>query len=196
MHQVTLLPPESPRTIPQQKAPRWRDADEIFPCSSECRAYLKQRRLKKPSTPKEKPMSAERNKAAHRRLVEEVWNQRNIGVLDELMRSDVIPHFLPPGLPANREGVKRFVGAFLTAYPDAHLQIEQLIAEGDQGAMHWTFTGTHKGELMGIPATGKSVRISGMERWRFDGQSRLVEGWAVFDQLGMMQQLGAIPQPS
>ena len=139
-------------------------------------------------------MSAESNKATHRRLMEEVWNQKNMGVIDELMRPDVVPHFLPPGLPTNREGVKMFIGAFLGAYPDVYLEINHLSAEGNRDALHWTLTGTHQGDLMGIPATGKTIKISGIETWHFDEQSRLAEGWAVFDQLGMMQQLGVVPQ--
>ncbi|MGH2359456.1 MAG: ester cyclase [bacterium] len=140
-------------------------------------------------------MPVEKNRAAHRRLQEEVWKQHKIQVLDELTTEDVKAHFLPPGLPPGREGLKLFVSAYLAAFPDGRNTIEAQLVEGDYSMMRLTFTGTHKGALLNIAATGKSVTIGGMEMWRFTPDGKMAEGWAVFDLLTLMQQIGAIPTP-
>jgi predicted ester cyclase len=85
-----------------------------------------------------------------------------------------------------------FASALLAAFPDLHVQLDDMVADGDKLVSRYTVHGTHDGELMGIPPTGKQVSIGGIAIDRFeDGQS--VEHWEVFDQMGMMQQLGVIP---
>jgi steroid delta-isomerase-like uncharacterized protein len=84
---------------------------------------------------------------------------------------------------------------YRTAYPDTKLTINDQIASGDQVVTRWTATGTHQGELLGIPATDKQVKVTGIFIDRVEG-SKITESWAEFDALGMMQQLGAIPAPS
>ena len=87
-----------------------------------------------------------------------------------------------------------FYSAFVAAFPDIHLEINDLVAEGNKLVTSWTAQGTHQGELMGIPPTGNSVTVSGIAIDRFEnGQS--VEHWELFDQMGLMQQLGVIPAP-
>ena len=142
------------------------------------------------STMKNKTM---KNKEVIRRFDEEIINQRNLAALDEFVAQDVIDHNVPPGFPPGIEGKRRFLSLFLNAFPDLHITIEgDIIAEGDKVAERWTLEGTHQGELFGIPATGKRIRVSGMSISRFvDGKQ--VEHWAINDQLGMMQQLGVIP---
>jgi steroid delta-isomerase-like uncharacterized protein len=137
---------------------------------------------------------SEENKAVARRIVEEVWNKKNLDAIDELIAADYVDHTLPPGVPAGREGARAFIGTYLNAFPDVKLTIEDMITEGDKVVTRWTATGTHTGELMGIPATGKRITVTGLDITRFSG-GKSVEFWGQFDQMGMMQQLGVIPAP-
>lgn len=87
-----------------------------------------------------------------------------------------------------------FTGMFMSAFPDTKMTVEQQIAEGDKVVTRWKAQGTHKGELMGIPPTGKQVTVTGISIERIVG-GMIVESWEEFDQMGMMQQLGVIPAP-
>ena len=135
---------------------------------------------------------SEQNKTVGRRLFEQVWNKGDLAVLDELYAADFVSHSAQPGLPPGIEGEKQFVRMYLGAFPDTHMVIEDQVAEGDKVVTRWTATGTHKGELMGIPPTGKQVKVSGITIDRLRG-GKIVEEWASFDQLGMLQQIGAVP---
>jgi steroid delta-isomerase-like uncharacterized protein len=135
-------------------------------------------------------MSTEENKALDRRLVEEGFSKGNIAVLDELIDKNCVDHSLAPlGLPKGLAGVKQFFTMFRTAFPDLHYTIEDVVAEGDKVVTRATWTGTQRGEFMGMPATNKQVTVSGIDiaRWV---NGKAVEHWAVQDMLGMMQQLG------
>ncbi len=135
----------------------------------------------------------ERNKAVIRRFVEEVQNQKNWDAFDELNSSDFVNLSAPPGVPDDKEGGKMFLGAFINAFPDSYVTIEDMIAEGDRVVTKKTFTGTHTGELSGIPPTGNRVSIQYVDIMRVrDGQ--IVEHWLSMDQLSFMQQLGVVPQ--
>ncbi len=135
----------------------------------------------------------ERNKAVIRRFVEEVQNQKNWDAFDELNSSDFVNLSAPPGVPSDKEGGKMFLGAFINAFPDSYVTIEDMIAEGDRVVTKKTFTGTHTGELSGIPPTGNRVSIQYVDIMRVrDGQ--IVEHWLSMDQLSFMQQLGVVPQ--
>ena len=83
---------------------------------------------------------------------------------------------------------------FLTAFPDFHVTLEDVIAEGDKVASRGVWRGTHQGNFMGIPATGKSVAVSYSDIWRFEN-GKAVENWVQMDMLGLMQQLGVAPAP-
>lgn len=137
---------------------------------------------------------SEENKALVRRVYEQVWNNKNLDALDELNAPDVINHGAPPGLPPGVEGSKAYLGMFISAFPDTQMTIEDQIAEGDKVLTRWTARGTHTGELMGIPATGKQVTVTGLDLSRIAG-GKVVEAWGEFDQMGMMQQLGVVPPP-
>jgi len=140
-------------------------------------------------------MSAEQNKALVRQLVEEVINQGNICVIDELIIPDFVEHEeLPPGIPPGREGPKVLFTMLRSGFPDIKATIEHLIAEGDQVVLHMTWTGTHKGEFMGIPPTGKSISINVIDILVI-AEGRFVEHWGVMDSMAMMQQLGVAPAP-
>ena len=136
-------------------------------------------------------MSTEDNKLLVRRLFEEVLNQRNLALIDEFFSPNHVEH-ASTGPVHGTEGMKQYYMIYLTAFPDAHYTVEDQIAEGDKVVTRWTARGTHKGELMGIPATGKQGTVTGIGIVRFEG-GKLVEAWTEFDALGMMQQLGVVP---
>jgi len=137
-------------------------------------------------------MSTEQNKMLARRLFEEVWNSKNLAALDELVAPNFVFHNSVQTL-YGPEGFKQFATTFHTAFPEAHFTIEDVIGEGDTVALRWTARGTHKGELLGIPPTGKQVTVSGITVTLVsDGKS--VESWGEFDALGMLQQVGVIPK--
>lgn len=133
------------------------------------------------------------NKATMKRFYDEVFNQGNLDSLEELCTEDIVDHESAPGMPPGREGVKAFVTMYREAFPDLHATVEDIVSEGDQAVARVSFTGTHKGELMGMPATGKSIDVSTMDMIRFE-DGKAAEHWGVTDQMGMMQQLGVIPE--
>jgi steroid delta-isomerase-like uncharacterized protein len=139
-------------------------------------------------------MSALTNKAIVRRLIEEVWNQKRVDLLDEFFDEGIVEH--AAGMPPRTglETIKQFTAMGLSAFPDLQLTIEDEIAEGDKVAIRWTNSATHQAELMGIPATGKRVTQSGATVYRLSN-GRIVELWFYPDNLSVMQQLGVIPAP-
>ena len=134
---------------------------------------------------------SEENKAIVRGIIED-FNHGHLDSVVELSAPDLINHSAPPGVPPTREGWKQLLAMFKTGFPDIHFQIEQLIAEGDLVMVRFTGHGTHQGELMGIPATGREVAFSGVVILRF-ANGKMVERWEQFDMMGMMTQIGAIP---
>ncbi len=137
-------------------------------------------------------MSLDENKAIARRFVEEVQNKGNIGAVDEFLADDFVNHSVPPGLPPDREGVKQLFTMFRNAFPDFHAVIHDQVAEGDEVVTRKTFYGTHQGELFGIAPTGKEMAIDLIEILRVSGDGKITDHWNVVDQLGLMQQLGAV----
>jgi steroid delta-isomerase-like uncharacterized protein len=138
---------------------------------------------------------SEENKALIQRFVEEAFNKGNVDVANEVYASTFIAH--DPTIPEGQgspEQVKQFVNTYLGAFPDGHTTVEDLISDGEKVAYRWTFRGTHQGELLGIPPTGKQVTITGITINRVS-QGKVEEQWNSFDQLGMLQQLGVAPAP-
>ncbi len=139
-------------------------------------------------------MSAEENKALVSRWIEEGWNQGNVAIIDELTAPDFVDHHLAPGLPPNADGHKAWIQIARAGFPDIQLKVEDMIAIGDKVVARMTVTGTQTGEFMGLPPSGKPVSVTAIGISRIaDGKS--VEYWEVFDALGLMQQIGAIPSP-
>ena len=135
------------------------------------------------------------NKTLMRRFYQEVVNERRLDAMDDFVAEDVVDHEVPPGAPAGRDGVKAFFGAFLEAVPDLHVEAHEIFGEGDYVAGRGTWSGTQEGDLPGIPATGKRFSVDSIDIVRFvDGQA--VEHWGVTDDLGMLTQLGVIPEPA
>jgi predicted ester cyclase len=132
--------------------------------------------------------TSEENKALFRRFIEEVWNKGNLEVADELFHPGATSPSAPQ-LPLGPTGVKMIATAFRNAFPDFHMAFEDLMAEGDKVAARFTETGTHKGEFMNIPPTGKQVKFGEMGILRIAG-GKVVESWYEVDMLGLMKQLG------
>ena len=137
-------------------------------------------------------MGAEENKSAFRRTYEEVFNQGNLAVVDEVVAPDFVDREQHPGNAPGPEAVRTVATMLCTAFPDLHFTIEELIAEGDLVAGRLTMRGTHDGPLMGMPPSGRAVEQSHMLFVRFrDGKA--VEHWGVRDDVGMLRQLGLMP---
>jgi steroid delta-isomerase-like uncharacterized protein len=137
-------------------------------------------------------MSLEENKALVRRHVEEFWNQGQLELADELHTEDIVMH--DPSAPEvhGSEAYDQLVIMYRTAFPDIRFTIEELIAEGNLVSERWSASGTHQGELMGIPPTGIHSTNTGISIFRIAG-GKIAEEWAQWSTLGMMQQLGVIP---
>ncbi len=135
-------------------------------------------------------MSPEECKAFFQHWNEEVWNNKRLELVDELVAEDYHRH--DPGIPhevRGPESLKQLIGMYFAAFPDLHLTPEQLIAEGNRVAVLQTAHGTHGGEFLGMPATGKSVSVKVMEMFRIEN-NRIAEQWVNLDVLGMLRQLG------
>jgi steroid delta-isomerase-like uncharacterized protein len=142
-------------------------------------------------------MSTETNKSIVRRIFEEAFGQGNLAVLDEIIAPDQVnggPGALP-GMPSGPEGSKMLISAYRNAFPDLHFTIDEQVAEGNTVVTRWTAHGTHNGEFAGIPPTGKSATVVGMGVDRIEN-GKIVESWGLFDQFGMLQQLGVSPAPA
>ncbi|GAC1447446.1 MAG: hypothetical protein PVSMB1_19730 [Gemmatimonadaceae bacterium] len=137
---------------------------------------------------------SDQNKALARRALEEVWNKGNLAVINELVASNATYHDanVPGGKFTGPEGVKQFVQIYRGAFPDVRITIDDQIAERDTVCTRWTATGTHKGEFMGIAPTGKATTVTGVDIDRYQN-GKVVEAWASYDMLGMLQQLGVVP---
>lgn len=138
-------------------------------------------------------MSTEQNKSIVRRWIEEGWNNHNLSVIDEVYAADFVQHEPAPQVVNSREALKAYVGAYLTAFPDLQLSIEDLLAEGDKVAWRFNSTGHQNGPFMGMPPSGRTGNISGIVIFRLEN-SRIAEAWVNLDVLGLLQQTGVIPQ--
>jgi steroid delta-isomerase-like uncharacterized protein len=139
-------------------------------------------------------MSTEDNKAIVRRFQEGMLEAIRTGNTDPLLETvDPDATFDMPGMPSTLDGMKQMIPAFRTAFPDLHVTIGEMLAEGDKVAYRLTATGTHTGEFMGIPATGKRVTVTETHIDQI-AHGKLVRHDGDTDQLGMLQQLGVIPQ--
>jgi steroid delta-isomerase-like uncharacterized protein len=140
---------------------------------------------------KEGAMPVEDNKQAARRFYEEVINGRNVDALGELLTPDGVDHIFGS---QSAEEAKQFFGMVLQAFPDLHAEVHGVIAEGDLVAARVTYTGTHQGEFVGIPATGRQTQTSGVDWFRMQS-GKQAEHWGGPDMLSFMQQLGVMPGP-
>jgi steroid delta-isomerase-like uncharacterized protein len=137
---------------------------------------------------------SEQNKAAARRVYD-AFNSGEVDSLDDIVAADVVDHDPQnPRAAEGRDGLKQQIAMYREAFPDLHLEVEDQIAEGEMVVSRWTATGTHQGDLPGIPASGKSTTVTGIGIDRFE-DGMVVEVWGNWDTLGMLQQIGAVPEP-
>jgi steroid delta-isomerase-like uncharacterized protein len=137
---------------------------------------------------------SEHNKAIVRRLFTELWNNGNLSVADEVFAPNYA-HYDPstPDFGRGPDSEKKRAALYRTAFPDLHLTIEDVIAEGETVMTRWSCRGTHNGDLNGIAPTGKHITITGLTVARVSN-GKIVEGYVNWDALGLMQQLGVVPQ--
>ena len=144
---------------------------------------------------KEEIVGALENKTNATLFVDEVINKQNLSLTDQYMAPNINDHQLLPGMPAGAAGVKAFLQAFFAAFPDLHYTIDDTIVEGDEVVQRTTAHATMKGDFMGMPASGKSATWEEIHISRF-ADGKVVEHWAVVDQLSMLTQLGFVDQQS
>jgi steroid delta-isomerase-like uncharacterized protein len=139
---------------------------------------------------------SEQAKATVRRGFEEVWNQGREAAIDELFSAVAVAH----GLGDSELDVhgpaefKPFVANIRGSIPDTHIRVEDILSEGDRVAVRVTLEGTHTGQGLGVPPTGRRVSIQGIMIVRIV-YGQIVEGWNSYDQLGLLRQIGALPGP-
>jgi steroid delta-isomerase-like uncharacterized protein len=138
-------------------------------------------------------MMSQENKTIVRNYIEQVWNAHRPDRLDQFIAKDVVHHDAP-GV-TDFDSIKQFVATTLAAFPDYKATIDDEIAEGDRVVQHQTYSVTQKGELLGMPATGKHAVIPGVFIFRVSG-GKIAEMWGVADTMSMMQQLGLMPAPA
>jgi steroid delta-isomerase-like uncharacterized protein len=139
-------------------------------------------------------MSTANVKALTRRLYDEVFTGGNLELIDVLLHDDFVEHEEFPGLPPGKEAVRYFVTATQGAFPDLTVDVEDVIAEDNKVASRLRFSGTHKGEFMGIPATGNKIDFQVIDILAFR-DSKATDHWGVTDQLAMLTQLGVVESP-
>lgn len=129
-----------------------------------------------------------------RRVFDELINQENPFVIDEVFAEDAIIHDQFSGTVVGREAFRQLMAMFDTAFPHHRVTIEQVIADGDYVAVLHTHSATHTGPFMGMPPTGKTALVNGLELFRVTGQ-RIVEFWRKDDDISLLMQLGLFPTP-
>ena len=137
-------------------------------------------------------MSTIENKAIVRRLVEEAQSAGNISLVDELLSSDFIDHTPLPGFSPTREGIKALFTALRVAFPNLHVTIQEQIAEDQKVMTRKTFSGTHGGEFLGVPASNRQVEFEVIDIMSVV-DNQITDHRVIVDNLSLMQQLGAIP---
>jgi steroid delta-isomerase-like uncharacterized protein len=132
--------------------------------------------------------------AATVRRTYELLNAGDVDGFGDLLADDFVEHEVSPGLEPTKEGVKAFFRMYIEAFPDLRMEPEDVISSGDKVVARTRGTGTHRGEFMGMPATGKRIDVELIDIMRFRDDGLMKEHWGVLDALKMMQQLGAIPE--
>ncbi|HYT87955.1 MAG TPA: ester cyclase [Gemmataceae bacterium] len=127
------------------------------------------------------------NKAQSERWFEDVWNQRRTACIFEMLLADAVGH-LEHGDAVGPEPFAAVHAAFLAAFPDLKITVEGIVAEGDDVVVRWSATGMHRGEFLGVAATGKAVSFRGMT-WHRYRDGKLFEGWDSWNVGGLMQHL-------
>jgi steroid delta-isomerase-like uncharacterized protein len=137
-------------------------------------------------------MDTDRNKATLQRLYDEVMNAHDVDAADELIVPERPDHdaTFPAEFTRDREGFKKLFRMLIAAFPDLKFTTEFMVAEGDMVGAFSSVHGTHQGEFMGMPATGKSFTITNADYCRFTDDGLIAEHWGLVNMASMMQQLG------
>ena len=135
---------------------------------------------------------SEQNKALVRRIVEDHWNKKNPALIGELFATDCVFH-TPDGALQGQDGARQLYNAYATAFPDFRLSTDDILADGNKVVVRYTFTGTHKGPLAAVPASGKQANVQGIAIVRLAG-GKADEVRFVWDKFALMQQIGVLPQ--
>ena len=134
-----------------------------------------------------------RNKNTVTSFVDALFTKGDLGAIDEYLAEGYVDHNPPLGRPGNREGMREAGAMIRAAFPDWHSDLGFCVEEGDLVVENFTASGTHQGEIFGVPPSGRTVTLPGINIWRVrDG--RIVERWGQLDDLGLMRQLGLVPQ--
>src|SRR5437773_12425873 len=139
-------------------------------------------------------MSVEENKLIVREFVEETLNKGNVDAAGDYAADSVVELVPFPGQGPGLSGLKDVLRGMRAAFPDMHWTVEEQIAEGDKVATRFEWTGTHRGEFLGVPATGRAVRVWGVVIDRLEG-GKIKDTRIIMDSLGLMTQLGVFPPP-
>ena len=136
----------------------------------------------------------QQNKNAVTAFIDALFTKGDLGAVDEYLSEDFVNHDPPLDVTADREGMRTAGAMFRAAFPDWRSDTGILVGEGDLVVEHFTASGTQQGELFGVPASGRTVTLPGINIWRLrDG--RIVERWGRLDELGMLRQLGLVNLP-
>jgi steroid delta-isomerase-like uncharacterized protein len=141
---------------------------------------------------KESIMTPDERRDLLRRVTDRAWNAGDLDACDELFAKHCTFH--DPSFPVNGvEGIKEQIRALREANPDLHIDIHEILVDGDLTASRWTMGATNRGDFRGIPATGKTYTMTGMECNKWEGD-KVVETWTNYDLLGTFIQLGLVPE--
>lgn len=136
-------------------------------------------------------MSKEANIATAKKMGEAI-NKGNLEEFNEVFAADVKDHDPAPDQGKGPQGFIGFFTQFRHAFPDLKIAVEHMVADEDNVAIAYTMTGTQEGPFQGIPATGKKVKARGMQIAKFNSDAKITERWGSSDEMGIMQQIGAI----
>lgn len=133
------------------------------------------------------------NKRLVEAFIQELFTKGDLDAVDRYLAPGFVDHDPPlPGAPEGPEGLRQAAAMFRSAFPDWRSDVDQLVGEGDIVVERFTAAGTHRGELMGVPATGATIVLRGINVFRVE-RRRIVERWGRLDELGLLRQLGLVP---
>ena len=133
---------------------------------------------------------SKQNKTLARRWFEDLFSRGDLDAADEILSADFLDH-LPREEERGIEELKHYVSVYRTAFPDIEDTVEEIVAEGDKVVVRWRSRGTHQGEFMGLPPTGRQVTFTGMRLFSI-AENKIAESWVNIDERGLQEQLGAI----
>jgi predicted ester cyclase len=132
------------------------------------------------------------NKDLIRRMEDRIFNKRDLGAIEDFISPSYVLRTAADGAPSGLDGVRGAMAAYLAGFSDLHVEVDQLLADGDKVVALLTYSGTNDGDLFGVSATGRRVSVRQLAVYRV-ADGKVVEEWEVSDQLGLMQQLGVVP---